>query len=74
MDKGTHRGSIALSAIAVAALVAGLVLFRFELVPTGAHKAYQLDRWTGAVQLIDNEFKADVTPEFKPPPQDTLVK
>lgn len=39
------------------------VFLRFELVPTGAHKAYLLDRLTGEVHLIDNEYKTRVVPE-----------
>lgn len=64
MDKNNSVRWVAaalIGAILMAFVVA--VFLRFEIVPTGAHKAYLLDRLTGEVHLIDNEFKTRVVPE-----------
>ncbi|MBQ0917485.1 hypothetical protein KBW71_03450 [Hydrogenophaga aromaticivorans] len=52
---------MAIAILLVAMLLASLA--RYEIVPTGAHKAYLLDRLTGDVHLIDNEYKTRVVPE-----------
>ena len=44
-------------------LLSALWVTRYEIVPSGANRAYQMDRWTGNVQWITGGTYRDVKPQ-----------
>ncbi len=48
--------------------------FRMEIIPTGKHTGYLLNKWTGSVILIDFDTSTPITNVWQPPEEDLIVK